>query len=323
MTDEQRRRTEAADWFTRMNRTRVSNTDLEAFGAWRADPRNRAAYDQVEDFRGLVQGLRADPDIRAAAQAAREHRSWTRRLVGALRARPLAYGGAMATVVAGLCLLGLAAWGQGYSTGQGQQANFRLADGSHVRMRPESRVRVRFFGGERRIVLERGQAFFEVAHDDKRPFIVDAGRAEVRAVGTRFDVKRDQGDVEVVLLQGRVEVTATDVDNTRWMLGPGQQIRVGEHPQSATPTRAAIPTAATGRLIFHDIPLAEAVAEINRDSRQKIRLAANVPSGVRVNGVFDRGDAEGFASATVEGLDLTARNHAGQLVLAARTGGPT
>lgn len=313
MTNDQqqarRRSEEAADWFTRLSNARISNASLNDFWAWRKDPLNRAAYEKVEDLSSIVRSLRDDPDIQAATRDAETRTPWWRRLTDALKrsGRAYALGGALAAGIAVAMFVVLAGAGDRYSTGVGQQTAVTLADGSRVRLNTDSRLRARFDRDARRLVLERGQAFFEVAHDGTRPFIVDAGRAQVRAVGTRFDVRRAAEDVEVTLAQGRVEVTPAGADRAAWTLTPGQQIRIDRHSAQARPATVDVAAATawtSGRIFFRDAPLEQAVAEVNRYSRHKIVLAAGAPRQVKINGAFDTGDTEGFATAAAESLDL-------------------
>ena len=319
MTDEQqqtRRRTdEAADWFTRLSSTRISNATLDAFWAWRRDPLNRAAYEQVEGLAGMARTLRDDPEIRAAAREAITRGSWWRSLTEALRLRPaLLYGGALtaAALAAGFILV-FVGQGEAYSTRVGQQTAIKLSDGSSIRLDTDSRVRVHIDKDRRRLALERGQAFFEVAHDSARPFIVDAGRAQVVAVGTRFDVRRSQESVDVTLTQGRVQVTSAGAKAAGWTLSPGQQIRIDGRAAAAVPVRADLDSATawtTGRVLFHDTPLSKAVAEINRYNLRKITLTAGTPGDVRINGAFETGDVDGFVAAASESLSLAVDHRA-------------
>ncbi|MGA0599295.1 FecR family protein [Caulobacter sp. KR2-114] len=319
MSDEQRetrRRTdEAADWFTRMSSPRISNETLDGFWTWRRDPLNRAAYERVEQVAGLAGTLGSDPEIRAAVQQAISRRPWWRTLADGLSARRalLFTGGALvvAALAGGLFLL--LNRGEEYSTGIGQQTTIKLSDGSSLRLDTDSRVRVHFEERRRLLTLEHGQAFFQVAHDSARPFIVDAGSAQVRAVGTEFDVRRSPDGVDVTLTQGRVQVTSPVVRAASWTLEPGQHIRVDRRGAAAAPTHADLQQATawtTGRIFFHDTPLAEAAAELNRYNRRKITLAADAPATVRVNGAFDTGDVDGFVAAAADSLNLSAHRQA-------------
>jgi transmembrane sensor len=294
---------EAADWFSRMNQTRVENEDLAAFAEWRRDPDNLAAYNRMEDISRAVRAMKDDPDMQAAArEAATRPLGWRDWLAGFL-ARPGGRWGtglALAGAVAASTIAWLALTAPTYSTAVGEQFSARLEDGSRVQLNTDTRLRVRFSGGERRVELQRGEAFFEVAHDGDRPFIVAAGSAQVRAIGTRFDVRRDDGEVRVTLAEGRVAVRDDKAATTGWTLSPGQSLALGPRATGATPTTIDVPAATawtTGRLSFRDVTLADAVSEINRYSRSKIVLGPGAPADRKINGVFATGDTDEFVAA--------------------------
>jgi transmembrane sensor len=330
MIDEEtlaRRRTEeAAAWFTRMDSAHLSNKTVSDYFAWRKDPLNRAAYDEISRISGTARALRDDPEIKAVVAQALSRTPWWREVATAMRARRATYlaGGALAAGVLAVVLAVLTQGGQHYSTAVGQQLTVDLADGSKARLNTDSRLRVRFLKGERRLYLERGQAFFDVAHDAARPFIVDAGRAEVRAIGTRFDVRRASEDVEVTLTQGRVRVTPSGTPAKGWTLYPGQGIRVDRDLAKAAPAPIDVETATawtSRRILLRDVPLDQAVAEVNRYSRLKVALGPGAPRQAKVNGAFDTGDVEGFVAGASDSLGLTVqRKGDGVLELRGRGG---
>lgn len=88
----------------------------------------------------------------------------------------------------------------------------RLPDGSVVQLAPGASVREAFSSNVRRVLLERGEAHFQVAKNPERPFVVEAGAISVRAVGTAFAVQVSEASSEVVVTEGRVAVEATPVD---------------------------------------------------------------------------------------------------------------
>ncbi len=300
---------EAADWFSLLMQTRIENEELEAFSAWRRTPENLAAYNRIEDISRLARSLSDDPEMRAAALEARTRRpkpqTWWQRLF----ARPerdwgvgLAFAGVIAAAVLGLKMLGPT-----YQTPIGGQRHVQLADGTRVQLNTDTALKVRFGVGVRRVDLIRGQAFFDVAHNAALPFIVTAGSTEVRAIGTRFDVRREPDGVKVVLAQGKVLVSESGARSTPWTLSAGQTVTTGDKAQGARPLAAdlAIETAwTTGHLTFRDTPLAEAVREINRYSREKIVLGPGVPPDGRINGTFPVGQPDDFVATmkTLYGL---------------------
>ncbi|WP_343699459.1 FecR family protein [Caulobacter sp.] len=296
---------EAAAWFERLNDpddVRIETEELEQFAAWRRkDPANKAAYEHLEDLSQTLRALNDDPDIEAVAQqalsgsSARAKASWLRR-----RGRPI-IGVALAAVVIGGVSIALTLHQPTYSTGVGQTFSTRLEDGSRVQLNTDSRIRVRYSAGQRRIDLLRGQAYFDVAHNAARPFIVVAGDTCTRAVGTRFDVRRVGETVRVTLAQGSVEITDRDAPASTWKLQPGQALALPERAEAkARPVTVDAKTATswtTGDLTFQEQPLGEVVAELNRYSRRKIILGAGVDATRLVSGIFPAGDNDDFIAA--------------------------
>ncbi|WP_156447792.1 FecR family protein [Caulobacter sp. CCH5-E12] len=296
---------EAAAWHALLNDThpRIETEDLEAFSAWQSDPSNKAAYDRIDDISRGLRALQDDPDIRQATAEALARGPERRRFVmrlGTQRVRVVVGSLVAASVVASVAG-GYIALRPTYATEVGQTFSARLSDGSRLTLDTDSQVRVRFSGGERRIELLRGQAIFEVAHNAQRPFIVQAGDTRVRATGTRFEVRRIGQDVRVTLTQGSVEVVDRDAKAKTWRLRPGETLALKPAGASiATPTSVDIQTATswtTGTVTFQDVPLDEAVAELNRYSRDKIVLGDGAPRTRRVSGVFSTGDNDDFIAA--------------------------
>lgn len=309
---------EAATWHDRLGARSVSTRTIEEFFTWRSVPANAEAYRRVEQVWAASGRLGGDPAIEAAVADAMKRRSG---LGLRDRYRKTLFAIATATAVVALCVGGWF-WLDSRSvvaTGVGEQRVVQLADGSSVRLDTASAIRVRFVQGERRIELERGQALFTVARDPERPFIVDAGAAEVTAVGTVFDVRRLERAVRVTLVEGVVEVSAGPGAAASRMRA-GEQARVMAGEVSTRPVDAAKATSWTdGRLVFEDASLAAAVAEVNRYLEAPIVLGEGVEGEVPVNGVFRAGDRAAFASAAAAGLGLDSRVRAdGTLVLSRR-----
>ncbi|WP_421934286.1 FecR family protein [Phenylobacterium sp.] len=311
-----RAKEEAAAWFARLNTRSISAAALEEFRVWRQTPGNREAYTAIEALWRKGGTLKGDPDMDAAVSAAfartRRANPW-KRILAALRSRPLtSVGAAVVAAVAVFAGVQIIDARSVYSTGVGEQRLVRLEDGSRVRLDTQTRLKVRFSSGVRRVELDRGQAFFEVAHDAGRPFIVDAGQTDVRAIGTRFDVRRDDGRVRVTLVEGAVEVRAAAsrdaAQDRRWTLKPGEQLTTGRAPAVQKAVDVAAATSwTTGRITFHAVPLTAAIAEINRYSAQKIELDAADVGAIPVTGVFDSGDTDAFVAAVsdLHGLRAT------------------
>lgn len=303
---------EAADWYTRLNdqdHPEIEVEELEAFSAWKQDPDNRAAYERVEDVSRSMGGLRDDADMRLAAAEALERGAARRRAPNKARRRRT---GLIIGSLAAACLVatvaGLVWRAPTYSTGVGQAFSATLEDGSRVQLNTDSAVRVRYSRGERRIDLLRGQALFQVAHNAERPFIVAAGATQVRALGTRFEVRRIGDEVRVLLAQGSVEVSDKAVRPAPWRLTPGQAIALAPAtPRTVAPKPIDVPAATSwtsGKITFEGVPLGDAVSELNRYTPEKIVLGDGVPRERHVSGVFSAGDHDDFILAVSSMMNL-------------------
>nr|WP_313427334.1 FecR domain-containing protein [Brevundimonas diminuta] len=297
---------EAAEWHVRLGERPVSASTLAEFREWRQTPENTAAYQKLEALWRAAGSLSADADVQTVTQnTLRKSRETSRRR---RRLIPAVAGLAVAAVAAvAVCL-----WmpdGQVYETAIGEQRLVRLEDGSQVRLDTDTRLKVRYAGAERRIVLDQGQALFLVAHDAQRPFRVSAGETLVTALGTTFDVRRERTGARVTLVNGSVAVTDEADGVKRWRLTPGQQVATMSPGAAPRPVDAAEATSwSEGRLVFRGTPLRVAVAEVNRYLPEKITLAAGETEAVAVNGVFAVGDRDAFVSAVSDLFGLTARS---------------
>lgn len=294
-------RREAADWLERLNQPVVSTSTLMDFRAWRREPVRAAAYRELVAA-WTAKGAR-QPGPGLAEPGAAEGR---RGLLPAYLVGPGPDWLKGAILVVGLA--GVAAAqdplfdrGRAYRTGLGEQRLIVLEDGSRVRLDTDTILRVKFRPRDRGVVLERGQAYFEVAPDPARPFRVRSAWTEVRAVGTAFDVRRGADTVRVILVSGRVQVRRVDATAaTGWALTPGQQIDVGPRP-GAVRRRAVEARSETswisGRLVFRGEALEAAIAEVNRYARTPVRLEAPSLAATPISGSFEAGNTQAFVAA--------------------------
>jgi transmembrane sensor len=318
--DDQRADREAAEWFAKLNTLSISTRALEDFQSWRRVPGNDAAYERMEALWQVGARLTNTPQTQAAVRAALA-RGARRRRLSLLWSPKTRTGYGIAALAAGalLALTFVIGQGEAYSTGVGEQRLVTLDDGTRLRLDTDTRLRVRFTGEGREIELRRGQAFFDVAHDPARPFIVEAADTSVRAIGTRFDVRKSGEAVKVTLVEGVVEVADRRGDRA-WRLSPGEGIEATSHPAAKpAPVDVAAATSWTsGRLTFRATPLDEAVAEVNRYSRDKVVVDAARFERVPVSGVFDVGDTEAFVAAVSDLFELQADRERNQIMLRPR-----
>lgn len=307
--DEARR--EAVDWLTLLNSRTVSASSVTAFRLWRRDPVNAAAYASVESIWKRAIRLNDDPEARRVLVESQQRKRGAKGAMSRPGGRGLA--AATAVVLAGLLVMvGLQFLddGKSYSTGVGEERLVRLSDGSKVRLDTDTSLSVHITRGQRRVELARGRALFDVERDVARPFVVTAGQTKILALGTRFAVRRDRDQVDVVLVDGSVRVEKPNGSGqTQWVLKSGQRMNLKPSTKAAPSIEVIDSETATswttGRLVFRGTPFEEAVAEVNRYSQSKVILDAESLRTAPISGAVDSGDTEAFVSAVSELYDLT------------------
>jgi transmembrane sensor len=179
---------------------------------------------------------------------------------------------------------------QTYTTAKGEHRTVTLADGTRVDLNAGTRMTVTLARHERRVSMPEGEAVFDVAADHSRPFLIAAGDRTVRVVGTRFDVRRRDGQLSVTVDRGVVEVRPSeDAAGRAFRLHPGQRL---DHAQGAAEAhvRAVEPSDIyawrTGRLIYRDQPLGDVVADLNQQYARQISLDDPALAAIRFSGVL-------------------------------------
>lgn len=214
-----------------------------------------------------------------------------------------------------------------YRTPVGGIASVPMSDGSKVTLNTDSRIRLAVTETERRVELERGEAFFEVAKDPDRPFVVAAGGKRVIAVGTQFSVRRDRDDVRVFVAEGAVRVENETEPEARegsnefklLTLSAGSIACASDAgvllQESTVPEIESYLSWRTGHLIFRDTALADAVAEFNRYNTRKIVIEDPAVAAIRLSGKFRSTQFEAFVRLMEEGFPVRARRVGDEIVL--------
>ena len=141
-----------------------------------------------------------EPEVRVATNEVHQARS--RR-----PAWPLALAATLAAIAVVISILLLPQEYRGeYFTETGKQLRVGLPDGSVMLLNTDTRLEVHFTDDGRRVVLERGEAYFDVVTEPERPFDVAAGPTIVRAMGTAFTVHVHDEELEVTVADGEVEI---------------------------------------------------------------------------------------------------------------------
>jgi transmembrane sensor len=332
---EERRLAEAAAWRARLAEQKLDGDP--ALENWLAsDPLNAAAYERAEAIWDEMGELSSTPefmDLRRGALdvAARQGR----RNRGAYRsAWPIAAALAtLAIVGAGGAAWWMVSQPQTYETTLGERRVVPLSDGSQVWLDSDSKVAVRYTSDARKLELLRGQARFDVAHNVARPFSVKARDETVVATGTSFNIDLTGSDTLVTLIEGRVAVlggtggrstpaqTRQQASLARTVeLVAGQELDVmaASPPMIKTVDLERATAWEDGRLVFEDEPLGMAALRISRSSARRVSVDPAV-ANLRISGVFNAGDVDGFAQTMSIYLPVRAEAEAdGGLVLVAR-----
>jgi transmembrane sensor len=222
----------------------------------------------------------------------------------------------------------------------GEWRKVQLADGSQVNAGPNTLLHVDFSRKLRRIYLQRGEAIFAVEKDPSRPFIVNAGEAGVRAVGTRFGVDRRADRVSVVVAEGKVAVVGGDqiaqleqavnlnlaiaLVRDESLVIPLNLPSVSLHTLHKERIDSSKALAwASGQFIFQQESLAAAVREFNRRNRIQIQVEHPDLAEFHVCCVFDASDPELFAETVASSLDdaVVVRDGPNKLRIVTRTAG--
>jgi len=318
-------REEASDWIARLQADDVTAEDRIKFDAWRnAHPLNARAYDELmstwQRFSVAGRTVRAVSFGTAMHDATRVRRHRRTRIA--------------AVAAAAMIVLCLGWWWQrqplsSFETGIGEHASIALPDGSRLELNSDSQVHVDYTEKARVIHLQRGEAFFTVAHAPERPFWVVADHTLVRAVGTEFNVYRRPDGVRVTVSEGRVKVGSVATQEPPSdavfeqipvsLLGAGQQVEL----QNAQARVRALPTSEvdrevswrSGTIYFEDRPLQEVVAEIGRYTPLKIEVGARAKT-IKIGGTFQTNPqgAEAFLAMAKDGLGLTVKREGKQRV---------
>ena len=285
-----------------------SGAPVEAglFDAWLEDPRNAAAWAQLDAAWAVFDAAEdAELDaLRAAALSAgperRDPRRW-RGLAAAAAMVAVVGGGALLLPRVGLLPVGPSTAPVTVATA-GTIKTITLDDGSRMTLDIDSSARIP--AGGRRVRLERGRAVFAVRHDAARPFSVVAGDRTIVDLGTRFEVGVAAGGVRVAVFEGRVRVDGGADRGT--LLRPGQTLVASAGRADTVSSSRAGGEALwqQGLAEFDNITLADAAAQISAGSPVKLVILDPRVAGLRVSGRFRLRDPLRFATTVAEILPV-------------------
>ncbi len=331
---------QACTWIARLRSDSISQADRRAFAAWMAaSEENHKAFDEMAELWGDLGALSHLPldELYPESVPSAQFREQTgagcsgatdafntgkaqagkaRESTGSWHLPQWLMGGSAVAACLAVALWVGNQWlrqspvqQQMYTTAVGETRILSLPDGSEVQLNTNSELIVNFSREERRTQLVRGEAYFDVARQTARPFTVAAGRANIRVLGTRFNVERNPENTRVSVTGGTVAVSesrsAHGLQPDSVKLTRNQKVSVSQSGLGnvdRTSEDEAIDWI-HGQLVFDETPLTEALEELNR--YLKVPAAAAPGAGERrLSGTFELTDPESTLSAIATALDL-------------------
>lgn len=342
----------AAAWLARRDGNRLSPADQSAFGAWLEEAtahrvaflRLQAAWRETGRLKALGAGAmpEAVPARRAwqqspyfAPTSRNRHSNHSTGISHRHRARHIQRGPWAVRLVAGLFLAvvlvgGLLWWRDfgniergAWHTALGGRQVVHLTDGSIATLASDSELHAALTRRERDINLVRGEAFFAVAKDPTRPFVVHVEGYQVIAVGTRFDVRRGDDGTRVVVTRGVVRLkSARNPDQAATELTAGSIALVnGNHvvvQHESLDEVAQYLSWRNGYAVFRGTPLVDAIREFNRYNARKIVIADPSLDELKVGGNFRLDNSDAFVRLVQEVFPVRAKQDGSRIVLSRR-----
>jgi transmembrane sensor len=350
----------ASDWLAQCDAGPLTADDEARFEAWLNEStlhrveylRLEAAWQETRRLKALAAGISGDrpppagqwnlspffeegrlssSESAAEAPSERPRRPEPARPASTRIRRAWALAASVLLIVAG-ALLAWNLWpiGQQYSTPVGGIASVPMSDGSQVTLNTNSQVRIALSASERHVDLQQGEAFFQVAHDAHRPFVVDAGKRRVIAVGTQFSVRREGDAIQVVVTEGKVRIedvrpsgSATPAHAEEPVfLSPGTVARAGDSGllvQRKTISEAEdVLSWRSGTLTFRDETLADAIAEFNRYSERPVVIDDPAVAARKIEGNFRSNNVAAFLELLQGGYPVQVTEEPDRYVIRAK-----
>ncbi len=321
---------EALAWIAQLNGDNISEQDLAAFREWvnRSPAHQREIKELSQLWSGLNYLTTMDEPIRRADSVAKQLRKRQSRRVWFKRAIVPVCSFAIALIVVfGLPNVPTMSTDSILSseevrlnvpvflkTEKGEFQVYTLEDGSKITLNTNSHIEVNFSKSQRDVRLLKGEAFFSVAHDEKRPFLVFANDGIVRAVGTAFSVHLKDDGINVLVSEGSVELSAiepilpTSIMNyasdesaqmtSLGIIKAGHSAKIADRQASisivSNETISSELSWRSGRLDFTGEGLEEAIKEYTRYTDQDIKIIDSEIKDIRVGGSFPTGETDLF-----------------------------
>jgi len=341
LTTEQDAQQRAREWVVFLQSGEVSEADQQRFERWLAlDERHCSAYQQAQSIwqaasnltalgsleslrgmhdnpatdRGLLQRIKrwvfSSPSSSSSSSSGRSSRAaWPQ------------WGAALASVLLVTLIIGSPQPAPPelivYQTQTAETRSLLLADGSEVSLSPQSSIEVSYSEEQREVKLLAGEAFFDVAKNPERPFIVDARSTRVTVLGTMFNVNNSPHGVMVAVEEGRVQVAEQGVPgrlDTEVKLSAGQLISVSQtaglsqvqaiDPQTVGAWREDV-------RVYQARPLEQVLEDLDRYHPADLYIVDESLKALPVTAIFPTKDAQQMLTALESILPITVQAIAG------------
>ena len=325
---------EAAAWIARLSSDQLTSEDQHRFSCWlSASPEHKLVFDQMSSlwdsldsvrFLSSAKDMLESPNNQAPNVCIPEikrgekhtHKFWTKGK-GFVAASFLFV--ALLIVIIPLSTSSLdspshqvqaPAEALRYSTVVGERREVILNDGSVIELNTDSVVEVYFDENKREISLVKGEAYFDVAKDRMRPFVVNTDNGEVMAIGTAFNINHYDDKTIVTVTEGTVAVKSMQQDELSskpTYVAPNQKVVIGEGGlgRVLAISRGENIEWMSNTVVFNEMPLSIALAEVGRYLPFDIRLIDPSLSQIKVSGTFSLGSPQATLEAIVATFNLS------------------
>lgn len=291
----------AAQWLLRQEEPGWGEADQQALDVWLEESAvHQAAFWRLEHGWRRADRLAARGGV---VEAPAPRRAFSRRLAAIAASLVAIVGGAAvwATYDPGR---------ETYATRIGGHEVVPLPDGTRVELNTDTRLRSEITDEGRTVWLDKGEAYFDVAHDAAHPFTIYAGDRKVTVLGTKFAVRRMGEQVQVTVVDGKVRVDPLQAQKPvpPVVLTPGQIAIAKNAATLVTPKSVEAASAELswrhGMLVFDRYTVAKAAEEFNRYNRRKIVVTSAEAGAIPIGGTFEIENIDGFVELLEEGYGL-------------------
>lgn len=301
---------QARDWFMLLESDQATGADRERFARWLSlDSEHAQAFAELE---AITQAAANMADLKSLEPLESASPGLWQKL-GELISPSYAFAAVSMLAVAlvswpfiSSTLTPEATAPVSYQTAKAEDQEIFLPDGSVVTLAANSRIEISLSETQRHIHLAQGEAFFDVAKDAKRPFIVDTRDSRVTVLGTHFNVNTVTGFSQVSVEEGRVEVSSLQQQEAE-VLTAGQRIQLLDSG-SLSPVASIEPETAgawrRGLRIYFDAKLEDVLLDLNRYSPQAITLGEENLHDLSVTAIFPADDIDLMLQALDNTLPL-------------------